>query len=146
MAEDPARPAPALARALVAHIAALPDASVHAVDAGRHWARTMSRDPAASPMDRLVTLLDEAGFEPVAPVSDGDPIGLRACPFGVSTLGGPAAACTVHRGLIEGALDALGVVTGGVSLEPFVRPGLCLARVGGVAPHGVAPHGVAPHG
>ena len=127
---DPARQGTALVRALVDHIGSLPDATHRAVDVGKRWSRSQAPEgEPAPPMERLLALLDEAGFSPVAPARPGDPVGLRACPFGVFDRGSPGPACGVHRGLLEGALRGLGASGRQVALEPFARPGLCLAYV-----------------
>lgn len=134
----------ALARALVDHLGASPDATTQAVDAGRRWAGTLqptdgrTAEPTElpadgrAPMARLLALFEEAGFAPEAPTRPGGPIGLRACPFGLSPRDGSRVACRVHRGLIAGVLEGLGAPADEVVLEPFVRPDLCLAHVGAV--------------
>ena len=120
----------ALAKALVEHIGGLPDATDRAMDAGLRWGRSAETDTQpGTPLERLVGLLDGAGFAPVALAGPGHAVGLRACPFGLFASGGPGPACGVHRGLLEGALRGLGPPAHGVVLEPFARPGLCLVHV-----------------
>lgn len=131
----------ALARALVDHIGGLPDAATQAQDAGRRWARHVDGSPRPDTVGRLMALFDDAGFDPVAPDRPGGPVGLRACPFGVRMEDESRLACGVHRGLIQGALEAIGAPPVEVTLEPFVRPDLCLAHIGSVPPVGPVAHG-----
>ncbi|MFC0865405.1 helix-turn-helix transcriptional regulator [Sphaerimonospora cavernae] len=76
----------------------------------------------------IVTLLDEAGFEPL-PVGDGSRIELRRCPFHELAKSDPEVACGVHLGLMQGALAEMGAPSEAVRLQPFVRPDLCVATL-----------------
>jgi predicted ArsR family transcriptional regulator len=72
----------------------------------------------------------ELGFEPdVVPDGDGLQIRLHACPFHAVATQHPEVVCSVHLGLIRGALAELGGAATAVSLEPFVEPHLCVARI-----------------
>lgn len=54
---------------------------------------------------------------------------LTNCPFLALARDRPEVVCGVHRGLIRGALEALGETDLSVSLEPFVGPTECVAHV-----------------
>ncbi|MGP1674531.1 MAG: hypothetical protein ACTS8Z_04880 [Candidatus Limnocylindrales bacterium] len=95
----------------------------------------MAADVAPTPtavdaVDRLVTLLDHAGFAPERPAGAGDPIRLRHCPFGPLAREHRDVVCGVHLGLMRGALREMGAPLDAVRLEPFVAPDLCVAHLG----------------
>lgn len=116
-----------------------------AVAAGRRWGGGLA--PAAPvPPDagaatrRIVEILDEVGFSPKvgeqqpAPEADVNAgshvvIELHRCPFLDVARDHPDIVCSVHRGLMEGALERLHAPGVGVTLEPFARPGVCLAHL-----------------
>ena len=98
----------------------------------------------AHALERVVAILDEVGFSPVlggrdrgapidmASVADADAgvvIELHRCPFIDVARSQADIVCSVHRGLIQGALERLDAPFGRVTLEPFARPGVCLARL-----------------
>jgi predicted ArsR family transcriptional regulator len=72
----------------------------------------------------------ELGFEPeVVPEDDGLQIRLHACPFEAVASAHPEVVCSLHLGLIRGALAELGGAATAVGLQPFVEPHLCVARI-----------------
>ncbi len=121
-----------LARALSDALEDLPDPASAAVAAGERWGRAMiagdGAAPAAAPAERVLAMLDRSGF---APDSDGhgDPIRLRACPFLSLARDRQRVVCSVHLGLLRGAVTELGLAPDGIRLEPLVAPNLCLAHV-----------------
>ncbi|MBF6604614.1 MAG: MarR family transcriptional regulator [Chloroflexi bacterium] len=124
-----------LARVLADQLALQPDPAGSATRAGDRWGRTMAADAAPTPnasdaVDRLVTLLDHAGFAPERPAGASDPIRLRHCPFGPLAREHQDVVCGVHLGLMRGALRELGAPLDAVRLEPFVAPDLCVAHLG----------------
>lgn len=127
----------ALAGVLAEQLAQLPDGVGVALTAGEHWGRALAHEatdsaPTTNAIERLVELLDEAGFAPEAPVTDGQPIiRLRHCPFGTLARDNGAVVCGVHLGLMRGALRELDAPFDAIGLEPFVEPDLCLAYLGG---------------
>lgn len=54
---------------------------------------------------------------------------LAGCPFMGLAKDRPEVVCGVHRGLIRGALEALGEPDAEVALHPFVEPRVCHARI-----------------
>jgi predicted ArsR family transcriptional regulator len=123
-----------LATILTGTVSALPDGDRRAVEAGRAWGRYLVRRP--SPLERLTDeqaiaevtrLLDEQGF---AAESHGAEVHMRRCPFHELAETNPEIVCGVHQGLVSGALAALGSDLDVERLDSFVRPDLCIARLG----------------
>jgi predicted ArsR family transcriptional regulator len=121
-----------LASVLTAALARDADAADRAETAGWRWGRYLAtrRPPFAllpdeAAMAEVVRVLDEQGF---APEADGCEIRLRKCPYLELAEQHPEVICSVHKGLIAGALDELGSELG-TDLEPFVEPTLCVARL-----------------
>lgn len=73
-----------------------------------------------SDRERLMLALEHVGFEPET-TEDGA-VRLTCCPFVEAARAHPAAVCSVHRGLIEGAL---GTSLSPDALQPFAEPGAC---------------------
>jgi len=138
-----AREYAALASALAAQvgrISAQPGAD--AIEAGRMWGRELVREsqlsqgqisgPALSPSAvaarrTVVTLLDELGFAPSADARV-SVVRLRRCPLLEAAHRNPEVVCSVHLGLVRGALDELGADPGrteAIALQPFSEPGAC---------------------
>ncbi len=131
--DDDPTPYRALARVLAERLAIEPHAAASATAAGEGWGRTLAASmPTASTaeeaVERIITLLDSAGFEPERPERPGDPVALRRCPFGTLAVGREPVICGVHLGLMRGALKELAAPLDATSLDPFVRPDLCLAQ------------------
>lgn len=123
-----------LAEILLQEVAAGPGAASRAESAGRAWgSRLSARDAAETKtdsLDRLVMLLDELGFAPVAP-SGSDPatIELTHCPFLELVEIGPGLVCQIHLGLMRGALDAWSATLTADRLVPFAAADRCLAHL-----------------
>jgi predicted ArsR family transcriptional regulator len=124
-----------------------------AAEAGRRWGQNVEekagarkeRVDAAHAIDRLVTVLDEIGFEPTIgapPPTETDPrvgdgatvIELHRCPFYDVARDHTDVVCAVHLGLIQGALDQMQAPPSAIRLEPFVRPDLCLVHISPATP------------
>jgi predicted ArsR family transcriptional regulator len=123
-----------LATILTGTVAELPDGEARAGEAGRAWGRFLVRRP--SPLERVsedeavaevARLLDEEGF---AAELQGHEIHMHRCPFHDLAEANPDVVCSVHRGLMEGALEELGSNLEVERLDVFVRPDLCIARLG----------------
>ncbi|HJP72116.1 MAG TPA: helix-turn-helix domain-containing protein [Candidatus Limnocylindria bacterium] len=130
--DDDPEPYRALARVLTEQLAERGDAGGEATAAGDRWGRSLAVDLSPAPtaadgMQRMVQLLDDAGFAPDAPVGT-SAINLRRCPFGTLAVGRERVVCGVHLGLMRGALATVGAPLEATRLEPFVRPDLCVAH------------------
>jgi predicted ArsR family transcriptional regulator len=112
-----------LATMLTDVVAAYGDGATHAYDAGVRWGRHLRQ---AEPDASLAHLLDGEGF---AAEQQGDEVEMRRCPFYALAEGSPQVICTLHHGLIDGVLDEDGSGQTVDRLEPFVEPGLCVARL-----------------
>jgi predicted ArsR family transcriptional regulator len=126
-----------LAEMLTGLVSSLGGADEPATAAGRAWGRHLvERDVPSRPasadesLHRLTRLLDDVGFRPqVVPADDGVAVHLHHCPFREVATAHTDVVCAIHLGLMQGALDELGAPWTARSLEPFVAPSLCVARI-----------------
>lgn len=131
-----------LARALAGALDGAPDGAERALEAGRTWGReaaAASGEPAEGradrPVDALLVLLDELGFDPVqldADPAGGRRVGLRRCPFLEVATTATSVVCPVHLGLMQGAVQVWGGDVRVDRLHPFAEPDLCVAHLSGV--------------
>jgi predicted ArsR family transcriptional regulator len=134
----------ALAEALVSVVAGLPGAADAAETAGRAWGARLARragsasTPTGEPVEELVRVLDERGFEPHV---EGHEITMRRCPFVDLARESPAIVCGVHRGLVAGVLAESGSTLELDELQVFPRPGVCVLRLRGDGDGDAAPPG-----
>lgn len=122
-----------LAEALVAAVAADADPARRGVEAGRAWgsAQAGSGPEPAEPVSQLVEMLDEMGFAPEAPAADGPAqIALRSCPFLELAVDRADVVCSVHLGLMQGAMQSWDSPVTVDRLDAFVEPDLCVAHLG----------------
>jgi predicted ArsR family transcriptional regulator len=125
-----------LAEVLVGDVAAQPDPTGHAVEAGRRWGRrqALAEQPgpagAGESVERMTRMLDELGFAP-DPIDGADPpaIGLRHCPFLELAESRAEVVCPIHLGLMQGAMESWGAPVTVERLDAFVEPGLCVAHL-----------------
>ena len=121
-----------LATILTGALAQADDGGGQAEGAGRAWGSyLMAREPGTRTSDEAAVaevsgLLDQQGFEPTA---HGREIHMRRCPFHDLAEAHPEVVCPVHKGLISGALSALGSELEVEGLDVFVKPDLCIARL-----------------
>ena len=121
-----------LAEVLIGTLGARSDRRERAVAAGRDWGRRMTQggdtgEPAPH-VEHLVTLLHHLGFAPERR-ADGA-IALRHCPFLELASDHADVVCSVHLGLMQGALEGWDADVTATGLDPFVEPDLCLAHLG----------------
>lgn len=99
---------------------------------GQGWGEALVENhppkaPNPGPDRRVVTLLGELGFDP-----EGSPSGcvrLRQCPMLEVARDRPDVVCSVHHGMVEGALKAAGGDASNVKLEAFAEIGACRLRL-----------------
>lgn len=94
-----------------------------AYDAGVRWGRHLQQ---AEPDASIAELLDREGF---AAEQQGDRLEMRRCPFYALAESSPQVVCTLHHGIVEGALDEAGSEQTVERLDPFVEPRLCVAHL-----------------
>ena len=117
------------------------ESSVHAEQAGAAWGRYFvgRRPPFASSspeedIDAVLRLLDQFGFDPALETDEsGHTVLMQHCPFGEVADHYRKIVCSVHLGLMQGALAELGAHVEADRLQPFVRPGVCSAHLEPVA-------------
>lgn len=126
-----------LSEMLTGLAASLGGAGRAATAAGREWGRHLVERPAplqrvdaAEATSRLHRVLDAIGFQPrVQAGTDGVEVRLHHCPFREVAERHADVVCAVHFGLMQGALGELRAPLEATSLEPFVAPSLCVARL-----------------
>jgi predicted ArsR family transcriptional regulator len=123
-----------LAAVLAGSLSGTAAGAAAAEQAGSAWGRFLVERPrpfarvtADDAADQVVRLLDEHGFEPER--ANGDVL-MHRCPFRDLAEQHGDVVCSVHLGLIRGALAEIGAPVTATRLEPFVEPGLCRARLG----------------
>jgi predicted ArsR family transcriptional regulator len=77
-------------------------------------------------VDAVTAVLGEHGFEPEA---DGLDVRMRRCPFADVAHESPEVVCGLHRGLVEGVLDAVDSALRVDELRILPSPGLCVLRL-----------------
>lgn len=114
------------------------DTATAAEQAGAAWGSFVVDKPApfaalasSEGLERLVAMLDEFGFAPE--LNEEDPespeLLLRRCPFLDVAREHPDVVCSVHLGLMRGALDELGVEVRADDLIPWAQPDGCVAHL-----------------
>lgn len=88
-----------------------------------------SREGALGRARDVTRILSEWGYQPEVADEEGGEVGLTLhdCPFLPLAASHPDVVCGVHRGLLRGALDAVGEPGAKVSLRPFTGPNTCRA-------------------
>ena len=128
-----------LAEMLTGLVASLDGARPAAIGAGRAWGRHLVDRPAPSErvgpdeaLEGLSRLLDTLGFQPQSDGADVDgrvEIRLHHCPFREVAERHTDVVCSIHLGLMQGALKELRAPLTAKSLKPFVTPRLCVAHL-----------------
>lgn len=125
-----------MARMLASYIAAhVADPAAAAEETGHEWGRHLAppRAPFSTPSAEaarsdLVRLLDDLGFAP-RPGAAPDELELRNCPFREVAEVHPEIACSLHLGLMRGALAAGDAPLAVRDLQPFVDADRCLTHL-----------------
>ena len=129
-----------LAEMLTSMIAGtMPEPGRAAEEAGRQWGAYLTEQPApyqrpAAPeaVTRLTAVMDDLGFAPhTEPDTDAGRyrMSLRQCPFREVAERHRDVICSLHLGLMRGALDRMRAPVTADRLDPFVEPSLCVARL-----------------
>lgn len=112
-----------LATMLTAVVASDENGEARAYETGVRWGRHLQ---AAEPETDVAELLDRQGF---AAEAHGERIEMRRCPFYALAEASPEVICTLHQGIIEGALAAGSTGLTVERLDAFVEPALCVAHL-----------------
>lgn len=149
-----------LATILTSHLAgASPDPTHIAIDLGRAWGPRLvepaparpgrTRPPRIEALNRLTHMLSDLGFAPEAPHWTRDStIRLRHCPF-LTIVGDPISEnghpgqrgnviCSLHLGVMQGALAAMDSPVTVDRLDPFAEPDRCVAHLAPAKPASAA--------
>nr|WP_070380652.1 helix-turn-helix domain-containing protein [Rhodococcus sp. WMMA185] len=125
-----------LAEILTEDLAVRRGGRTRAMEAGREWGRGLLGSLAATEVaatdavDALSELLAELGFAPEQRTANGElRVGLRNCPFLDLVKTRSQIVCSLHLGLMQGAMSALGSPVAVTRLDPFAEPDLCLAHL-----------------
>ena len=116
------------------------DPSGPSEEAGRAWGAHLVRKPPPfaslskeETIDEVARLHEQFGFSPeLRRAKSGQEIVLKRCPFQEVATTYPAVICSVHLGLVRGALAELGTGVEADWLEPFAEPGACVGHLTGV--------------
>ena len=118
---------------MIAGVMPKPDKA--ATEAGREWGRYLTEQPppyqrleAGEAIERLTASLEEIGFAPEA-VAEGTryQLRLRQCPFREVAQNHQEVVCSLHFGLMQGALAQMRAPVTADRLQPFAEPSLCIA-------------------
>jgi predicted ArsR family transcriptional regulator len=115
----------------------MPDPGKAAVSAGREWGAYLTEQPppyrrpgTGEAIARLSAIMEELGFAPRA-VADGTryQLCLRQCPFREVAQDHQDVVCSLHLGLMQGALAQMRAPVTADRLDPFAEPSLCVAHL-----------------
>jgi len=127
----------ALATMLAAHWAATPVERAQRAEHAGYAAATeqLGPPPALGPtvdeaLSQVAATFADLGFAPeLSRQGDDRRLELRACPFRAVAVEHPEVVCSLHLGLLRGALAASNAPATTSALMPFVEPDLCLALI-----------------
>jgi predicted ArsR family transcriptional regulator len=109
-----------------------------AEEAGREWGAYLTEQPppyekptVAAAIRKLTALTAEMGFSPQAEAGDDGQfrLSLRQCPFREVAVHHQDVICSLHLGLMRGALARMRAPVTADRLDPFLEPSLCVARL-----------------
>ncbi len=122
-----------LAEMLTTQLATGAAPAADAAAAGRSWGRHLVEDVApGTTVDvdlataRIHDMFDRLGFEPSV---DGLAVDLHACPFEDLARRHEAVVCSLHRGMVAGALERIDAPLEAGAIEPWVTPSRCRAHL-----------------
>jgi predicted ArsR family transcriptional regulator len=110
------------------------DPGAAALAAGEGWGRDLAQArsaehaatvDAATARDEVIELLDDLGFSPQRDTTNASVVHLTRCPLLEAAHRHPEVVCSVHLGIVRGALAAQGASPEGSDLTPFAEPGAC---------------------
>ena len=130
----------------------MPEPGSAAEEAGREWGAYLTEQPppyqrltAEEALAKLTAIMEGLGFAPQAE-ADGDGqyrLCLRQCPFREVAEQHQDVICSLHLGLMRGALARMRAPVTADRLDPFVEPSLCVATSDSTRRPGRAPAGPA---
>jgi predicted ArsR family transcriptional regulator len=129
-----------LAEMLTSLIAAtMPEPGRAAEEAGREWGAYLAQQPppyqrpsTEDAVAKLTAIMEELGFAPQTEAGDGGEqyrLCLRRCPFREVAQHHQDVICTLHLGLMRGALAKMRAPVSADRLDPFVESSLCVASL-----------------
>lgn len=131
-----------LAQILTSCLASIDQAQPAAESAGRNWGNYLAEKPppfsaisADEATQKVVGLMSELGFMPEAVA---EPAGRRVlfhrCPYRQVAESNEEIVCSVHLGMLKGALAEMGAPIEAIRIEPFLEPTLCVAHLRDLSP------------
>jgi len=129
-----------LSAILAGAMASGPDPTSTAIDAGQRWGRYLAPQPRPfgqtdqpAALTEVARIMSDIGFapevdEPAAGVSDRE-LTSHHCPFLEVAGEHPEIVCSVHLGLIQGALEGLRAPVAATELAPWVTASTCVATI-----------------
>lgn len=120
----------------------MPNAPEIVFGVGRSWGKYLTEAPTpfeqlteAEVMERLVAKLDALWFAPEPGLeAEENTLTLHNCPFLSAATRHPEVVCTLHSGLVNGALEELGSELRMTNIEPLARPHECVAHLERINP------------
>jgi len=115
----------------------LPQPERAATEAGREWGAYLTepsppyrRPDAGEAIEKLAAVMAELGFAPQTE-ADGPQYRLRLheCPFLEVARQHQDVVCSLHLGLMQGALAQMRAPVSATRLEPFAEPSVCVAHL-----------------
>jgi predicted ArsR family transcriptional regulator len=116
----------------------MPEPGNAAEEAGREWGSYLTEQPppyqrlsAAEAVTKLTAIMEELGFAPRAEADSGGQyrLCLLQCPFREVAQHHQDVICSLHLGLMRGALARMRAPVVADRLDPFTEPSLCVARL-----------------
>ena len=117
----------------------MPEPGTAAEAAGREWGAYLTEQPppyqkldAEEAVAKLTAIMEELGFSPQAEPGEGSGqvrLCLRQCPFREVAQHHQDVICSLHLGLMRGALERMRAPVTADGLDPFVEPSVCVARL-----------------